>query len=78
MQIWRHLQPGVSAVAEVVAELREGQGQLRLKLDFDATQSPVIRPRNSRASISSVDSRGHLVSPSRFSLSRKRGADKDD
>lgn len=68
----------MSAVTEVFAELREGQGQLRLKLDFDATQSPVIRPRNSRASISSVDSRSSPLSPSRFSLSRKRGADKDD
>ena len=40
-------------LAAPYAELRNGQSQLKLNHDFDATPSPVIKPRNSRASISS-------------------------
>lgn len=79
-QIWQHIQPGVSGSADIVVELREGQGQLRLRLDFDPERS--LKNRASRASMSSVDSSkgggGPVSSPSRFSLSRRRGAEKDD
>ncbi|EKM60795.1 uncharacterized protein PHACADRAFT_246931 [Phanerochaete carnosa HHB-10118-sp] len=74
VDIWRHLQPGVSGSADVMIELREGQGQLRLRLDFDAER---VSLRN-RASMSSIDGRTSPTStaPSRFSLNRRR--EKDD
>jgi len=74
IDLWRHLQPGQGvASAEVHAELREGQGRLRMRLEFDPDG---ISPTRSRTSFQS-DARVP-TSPSRFSLSRRRGADRDD
>ncbi|KAH8086661.1 tricalbin [Cristinia sonorae] len=68
--IWRHLKPGVSSSAEVLLELREGQGLLRLRLDFDATGQALRRRRSSISSIN-AEARAPVPSPSRFSLSRR-------
>ncbi|KAI0961143.1 hypothetical protein AcV7_000325 [Taiwanofungus camphoratus] len=73
IDLWRHLHAGGGvASAEVFAELREGQGRLRLRLEFDPESSS---PARSRSSFQSVERT--LGSPSRFSLSRRR-ADRDD
>ncbi|PCH33337.1 tricalbin [Wolfiporia cocos MD-104 SS10] len=72
VDIWRHVQPGQGmSSAEVNVELREGQGRLRLRLEFD----PEANPNRSRTSFQSLD-RPAPASPSRFSLSLRRG-DKD-
>lgn len=63
-------------MTEVVLELREGQGLVKLRLDFDAEQ--VLRPRGSMSSLDSRGPPGPPVSPSRFSLHRLRGADRED
>ncbi|KAF5313977.1 hypothetical protein D9611_006774 [Ephemerocybe angulata] len=78
VDIWRHIQPdsGVSS-AEVTATLRPA-GIIRLRLEFD----PSTNPGSSNASISS-ESENRMartlshVSPSRFSLQRKRATDDD-
>ena len=76
--IWRHVKsgPGVSA-ADVVLELRQG-GLLRLRLEFDAA----AQQGSSGASIASSGDHGisrtlSSVTPSRFSLHRKRGTEDD-
>ncbi|KAH9919105.1 tricalbin [Fomitopsis serialis] len=76
IDLWRHL-PTDSGVAsaEVHAELREGQGLLRMRLEFDPEGSS---PSRSRTSMHSLVGTTAPVSPSRFSLSRRRGADRDD
>ncbi|KAL0950758.1 hypothetical protein HGRIS_007526 [Hohenbuehelia grisea] len=79
VDIWRHIQSNTASAADVSVELREGQGLLRLRLEFDATN-----PMSSSASIYSVDhaaptSRASIISPSRFSLrGRRPGAENDD
>ncbi|CCM00331.1 uncharacterized protein FIBRA_02361 [Fibroporia radiculosa] len=75
IDLWRHLQHGAGvSSADVHAELREGQGKLRLRLEFDPE---AISPTRSRSSFQSTE-RPPVSSPSRFSLSRRRGADRDD
>ncbi|KZT23846.1 tricalbin [Neolentinus lepideus HHB14362 ss-1] len=69
VDIWRHIQPTGVTSAEVLAELREGQGLLRLRLEFDADASLAL---GRRSSISSNYRTSSFSSPSRFSLSRKR------
>ncbi|THH27082.1 hypothetical protein EUX98_g7106 [Antrodiella citrinella] len=82
VDIWRHLKPGMTSSAEVLSEMREGQGLLRLRLDFDAEAQ--VAPRDRRSSVSSSSqlndspAKPPPTSPSRFSLSRRRGADRDD
>ncbi|EMD41578.1 hypothetical protein CERSUDRAFT_110127 [Gelatoporia subvermispora B] len=78
VDLWRHLQPGSGVnTAEVLTELREGQGLLRFQMEFDP--NTLTRSR-SRSSFQSGDAPAPKAptSPSRFSLSRRRGADSDD
>ncbi|KAH6917432.1 transmembrane protein [Coprinopsis sp. MPI-PUGE-AT-0042] len=77
--IWRHIKPGTgTSAADVVLELRQG-GLLRLRLEFDAAS----QEGSSGASVASSGDHGHgisrlsAVSPSRFSLHRKRATDDD-
>lgn len=72
VEIWRHLQPGQSSVADLTADLREG-GQVRLHLEFDVDA-------NAHAHDPSVTSleRPTPVSPSRFSLRGRRPGATDD
>jgi Ca2+-dependent lipid-binding protein len=58
IDIWRHVNPGSVPAADVTAELREGQGIVRLRLEYDSDGS---------SSLSSLE-RQHTHSPSRFSL----------
>ena len=78
MQIWRHIQPDTMPSAEVTCELHEGQGQLRLRLEFDP-EPLTARPRAS-LSFSSLVPQAQTgsalptvpISPSRFSLSSRK------
>lgn len=72
VEIWRHLQPNQSSVADLTADLREG-GEVHLHLEFDVDA-------NARAHDPSVTSleRPTAVSPSRFSIrGRRPGATED-
>ncbi|TFK57601.1 tricalbin [Heliocybe sulcata] len=69
IDIWRHIQTNGVTSAEVLAELREGQGLLRLRLEYDADPSLALGRRSSNSSNHRTSS---FSSPSRFSLSRKR------
>ncbi|KAH9949508.1 tricalbin [Amylocystis lapponica] len=72
IDLWRHLQSGSTvSSAEVLAELREG-GLLNMRLEFDAENNSLSRPRSSFQSAE----RSPLSSPSRFSITRRR--DRDD
>ncbi|TFY83046.1 hypothetical protein EWM64_g967 [Hericium alpestre] len=72
VDIWRHVRPTGQSSADVFVELRDGQGLLRLRLEFDADVVPA-----GRRSTTSVTERS-LGSPSRFSLrARRPGSDKD-
>jgi len=74
IDIWRHIQPKGVSSADVFAELREG-GQLRLRLEFDATSSPNL---GNSMSVASIDRASIVGSPSRFSIrTRRPGADKE-
>ncbi|KAI0344135.1 tricalbin [Trametopsis cervina] len=78
VEVWRHIKPDTSPSAEVSCELREGQGRLRLKLEFN-NEPVTARPRHS-LSFSSLNAStqagaaaaGPPPSPSRFSLSGRR------
>ncbi|RXW22896.1 hypothetical protein EST38_g2942 [Candolleomyces aberdarensis] len=78
IDLWRHIQSsgGVSS-AEVLAQLRPA-GSIRLRLEFD----PATNPISSRASVSSGEhGLGRTVSnltPSRFSIHRKRTSAEDE
>ncbi|KAJ8517020.1 hypothetical protein ONZ45_g5719 [Pleurotus djamor] len=82
VDIWRHIQRNAMSAADVITELKEGQGLVRVRLEYDPDTSPL---KSSGASIRS----GHgddlmsrtmsIASPSRFSLrGRRPGADSDD
>ncbi|KAI6045089.1 tricalbin [Pisolithus marmoratus] len=72
VEIWRHLQPGQSSVADLSADLREG-GQVRLRLEFDTTAIAHVHD----PSVTSLE-RPTTVSPSRFSIrGRRPGATED-
>lgn len=77
-QIWQHLQPGEAVPSkDLTIELREGQGVLHLRLEYDP-DTP-LSTKGSRSSLHSISGeRAASISPSRFSLSRRRGADRDD
>ncbi|KAI0706072.1 tricalbin [Cytidiella melzeri] len=78
VDIWRHIRPGDVPSAEVQCELNEGQGHLRLKLEF-YPEPATARPRRS-ISTSSLNAQAQAgvsavtapISPSRFSLSGRR------
>ncbi|EGO02737.1 hypothetical protein SERLA73DRAFT_165692 [Serpula lacrymans var. lacrymans S7.3] len=75
VDIWRHIQQGKTSSADVFAELREGQGLLRLRLEFDADTNPLGRG----PSVSSFERSATLSSPSRFSIrGRRPGANEDN
>ncbi|KAI0724221.1 tricalbin [Cerioporus squamosus] len=79
IDIWEQLKPGEAVPAkDLTIELREGQGLLHLRLEYDP-DTP-LSTKNSRASLHSLTGgeKAPPISPSRFSLSRRRGADKDD
>ncbi|RPD58353.1 tricalbin [Lentinus tigrinus ALCF2SS1-6] len=78
VEIWQQLTPGEAVPArDLTIELREGQGLLHLRLEYDP-DTP-LSTKNSRASLHSLSGeKPPPISPSRFSLSRRRGADKDD
>ncbi|KAH8120625.1 tricalbin [Phellopilus nigrolimitatus] len=66
VDIWNHIQPGTGpSGADVLVELREGQGLLTLRLQFEAL--PVGRA----GSMTSSMNKSPFGSPSRFSLSRR-------
>ncbi|KAI0786120.1 tricalbin [Abortiporus biennis] len=70
VEIWRHARP--NEPVEVSVQLAEGQGLLRLRLDFD----PDLRSPRPSASSGSLHDKTPVSSPSRFSLSRRR--DRED
>ncbi|KAI1797561.1 tricalbin [Ganoderma leucocontextum] len=75
IDIWQHLKPDESVPAtELTVELREGQGLLHLRLEYDAEVSLSTRP--SRMSLHSLAS--EKPSPSRFSISGRRRGERDD
>ncbi|OSD05892.1 tricalbin [Trametes coccinea BRFM310] len=77
IDIWQHLQPGEAVPSrDLTIELREGQGLLHLRLEYDP-DTP-LSTRASRTSLHSITGATPNASPSRFSLSRRRGADRDD
>ncbi|KAK0208431.1 C2 domain-containing protein [Desarmillaria ectypa] len=78
IDIWRHIQPEEASAADVFLELREGQGLMRLRLQYDPTQNPL-----GRSSMGSRENVMHrtvsIASPSRFSIrGRRPGAENDD
>lgn len=76
VQIWQHLKPSESVPAtELTVELREGQGLLHLRLEYDSEVSLSSRP--SRMSLHSTAA-SEKPSPSRFSISGRRRGDRDD
>ena len=78
-QIWRHLNPtnGVHS-SEVLLQLVEGQGLLRVRLEY--SHEDVHLPRGtSFLSLADTSGTKAMTSPSRFSLRSKRpGAGNDD
>ncbi|KAG1715796.1 hypothetical protein ID866_1372 [Astraeus odoratus] len=72
VEIWRHIQPGRSSVADVAADLKEG-GQVRLHLEFDPDTNPHLRD----PSVTSFD-RATPASPSRFSIRGRRPGVSED
>ncbi|KAK0233307.1 C2 domain-containing protein [Armillaria fumosa] len=77
IDIWRHIKPEEPSAAEVFLELREGQGLMRLNLEYDPTQNPL--GRSSMGSRENVHRTASIASPSRFSIrGRRPGAENDD
>jgi len=78
VDIWRHIKPEGISSADVFVELRQG-GQIRLRLEFDATSNPNASNPSLGEPISKTMS---MSSPSRFSLRGKRpgngSGDNDD
>lgn len=74
-QIWRHIKQTGPMSADVDVELTEGEGLLKLRLEYDPEDSP-LRKSTSSGRLATSDS---ILSPSRFSLSRRRtAAERDD
>ncbi|KAG7450195.1 tricalbin [Guyanagaster necrorhizus] len=78
IDIWRHIKAEEASAAEMFLELREGQGLLRLRLEYDPTQNPP--GRSSMGSRENVTHRTvSIASPSRFSIrGRRPGGENDD
>ena len=70
-QIWRHIQQRGQTAAEVSVELGQGSGLLRARLEFDPDSNPLKRTETRSPSLEPA----HSVSPSRFSLSRRKLVD---
>ena len=78
LQIWRHLKPadGINAT-EVLVQLNEGNGLLKVRLDYSQEDYHQL-PRGSSFQ-SLADATKAMSSPSRFSLRGKRpGPGSDD
>jgi len=75
IDIWRHVRPdGPDPLnsADVWVELRQGTGQLNVRLEYERS-SALAR---STASVTSGEGRSRILSsPSRFSISRRSGTD---
>jgi len=67
VEIWRHLQANSNGPVDVFCELRQGTGQIHLRLEYERGL-----PRSATGTLSS---RAALGSPSRFSLTRRQGDD---
>ncbi|KAF9023422.1 tricalbin [Hymenopellis radicata] len=77
IDIWRHIQSDTVSGADVLCELRDGQGLVKLRLEFDPTANPLRRSSMSSREISQRTA--SLASPSRFSIRGKRpGTENDD
>ena len=79
-QIWRHLNPanGIHA-SEVHLQLNEGQGLLKVRLDYSQDDHHHLPRGASFISLADATSSKAMTSPSRFSLRGKRpGAGSDD
>ncbi|KAI0308025.1 tricalbin [Multifurca ochricompacta] len=77
VDIWQHIQPVGNSAADVSAEIKNGQGVLKLRLTFGVEPTPLGR----KSSVSYPDQSvtGTLTSPSRFSLrGRRPGLDKEE
>jgi hypothetical protein len=74
-QIWKHIQPVSSSAANVAVEIKNGHGNLTLRLAFST--EPIALGRKSSVSYADHSGTGTLTSPSRFSL-RGRRLDKEE
>jgi len=80
IDIWRHLNPANGIYSsEVLLQLTEGQGLLKVRLDFSQSDFHHIPHGGSFQSLAEATSTKAMTSPSRFSLRGKRpGAGGDD
>ncbi|KAJ7596712.1 C2 domain-containing protein [Mycena floridula] len=79
VDIWRHIKPEGVSSSEVLLELREGQGLIKLRLEFDANSNPMLGSSSTSSSNEKLAARTlSISSPSRFSLRGRRPGDKED
>lgn len=81
IDIWRHLNPSSGIYSsEVLVQLTEGHGLLRVRLDYDQNQNDNHHLPHGGSFLSLADANSKVMtSPSRFSLRTKRpGAGGDD
>jgi len=67
IDIWRHIQSTALSSADVTVELREGQGLVKIRLEYDPNGHPLTRAASHVSS-----ERGVIGSPSRFSIRTRR------
>jgi hypothetical protein len=80
LQIWRHLNPtnGINS-SEVLLQLNEGQGLLKVRLDYSQEDYHHLPRGSSFQSLADAANPKAMSSPSRFSLrSRRPGHVSDD
>jgi len=76
VEIWSHVQPGGTTTADVLVELRDGQGLLRLRLQFERSGNVVGRGASLSSLTDSTRNGSPTASPSRFmSIGRRKNAD---
>jgi hypothetical protein len=73
LQIWKHVQSVGNTIADVWAELRDGQGLLHLRLEFD--RGAAIGRGASSASLELNRGSTSPSSPSRFLTLKKRNGE---
>ncbi|CAL1696266.1 unnamed protein product [Somion occarium] len=78
VDIWSHLNKTGPSSADIFEELTEGQGLLRLRLEFGVEDKQPRKSVSSERLSISDPSRSPVSSPSRFSLNRRRAADASD
>ncbi|KAK7694283.1 hypothetical protein QCA50_001464 [Cerrena zonata] len=74
ISIWRHIKQTGPMSADVDVELTEGEGLLKLRLEYDPDDSP-LRKSTSSGRLATSES---IMSPSRFSINRRRAANGSD